>query len=87
MAKYRKKPVEIEAVQWTGRNRNEICSVVNRADLHSYGWNDLYIETLDGVIHAEPDDYIIKGVNGKLYRCKPDIFEKFYERVEEREPL
>lgn len=56
---------------------------MNRADLLNYGWNDLYIETLEGVMHAEPGDYIIKGVNGEFYPCKPDIFEKTYERVEE----
>lgn len=45
MAKYRKEPVDVDAVQWTGRNQNEICGFVNRADLLNYGWNDMYMES------------------------------------------
>lgn len=45
----------------------------------------LDIETLEGVMHAEPGDWIITGVNGEKYPCKPDIFEKTYEPVEEDE--
>lgn len=43
---------------------------------------DLYVRTLEGDIHAKVGDYIIKGINGELYLCKPDIFEKTYEAVE-----
>ena len=42
---------------------------------------DVYIETLEGVMHASPGDWIITGVNGEQYPCKPDIFEKTYEAV------
>ncbi|WP_223454696.1 PGDYG domain-containing protein [Faecalibacterium prausnitzii] len=42
---------------------------------------DVYIETLEGVMHASPGDWIITGVNGEKYPCKPDIFEKTYEAV------
>lgn len=41
------------------------------------------IQTLEGVMHANIGDYIITGVNGEVYPCKPDIFEKTYELVEE----
>lgn len=44
---------------------------------------DLYIETLEGRMHASPGDWIITGVNGEKYPCKPDIFEKTYEPVED----
>lgn len=42
---------------------------------------EMNIETLEGVMHAEPGDWIITGVNGERYPCKPDIFEKTYEPV------
>ena len=44
---------------------------------------DMYIETLEGGMHASPGDWIITGVNGEKYPCKPDIFEKTYEPVSE----
>lgn len=44
---------------------------------------DMYIETLEGVMHSSPGDWIITGVNGEKYPCKPDIFEKTYEPVSE----
>lgn len=85
--KYRKKPVVIEAVQWTGDNNEEInnfcgdsakfvTSRLGNAVLYSLG-----IETLEGFMQASTGDYIIKGVNGEYYPCKPDIFEKTYEKV------
>lgn len=62
MAKYRKKPVVIDAV---------------RTDV------ELDIYTLEGVMHADVGDYIITGVRGEQYPCKPDIFEDTYEKVDE----
>lgn len=44
---------------------------------------EMNIETLEGVMHAEPGDWIITGVNGERYPCKPDIFEKTYEQVQD----
>lgn len=82
--KFRKKPVEIEAVQFDGTDESVdwlepqlISGEIGRA------CNKLYIKTLEGVMEASKDDYIIKGVNGEFYPCKPDIFEKTYERVVE----
>ena len=46
---------------------------------------EVFIETLEGTMRADPGDWIITGVNGEKYPCKPDIFEKTYERVEEDE--
>lgn len=84
MAKYRKKPVEVEAVQWTGKNPKEIACFIGQWPFPSeYAPTHLVIETLEGLMHASVGDYIIKGVNGEFYPCKPDIFEKTYERVDE----
>lgn len=49
-------------------------------DAYQTDW-EMNIETLEGVMHAEPGDWIITGVNGERYPCKPDIFEKTYEPV------
>lgn len=78
--KYRKKPVTIEAVRWTGDNRKEIhdfCSDAYTVDC------SLHIKTLEGVYIARVGDYIIKGIHGEFYPCKPDIFEKTYEEATE----
>lgn len=86
--KYRKKPVVVEAIQWTGRNMeaiHEFCtgeSTFKRQQEVSWVDVDLYIETLEGRLSPSIGDYIIKGVNGEFYPCKPDIFEKTYEAVE-----
>ena len=80
--KYRKKPVVIEAIQWNGNNLNALTRFANS---HIEFDNDLIkIETLEGVMTANVGDYIIKGVKGELYPCKPDIFEMTYEEVKER---
>jgi hypothetical protein len=92
MAKYRKKPVVIEAVQWTGDNFKEIQEMLKEADekrvIMPHPNEDkevqsLLIVTLEGEMRADKGDYIIKGVKGEIYPCKPDIFEKTYEPVEE----
>lgn len=79
--KYRKKPVEIEAVQWNGDNLKEVLEFSKDAYL---GKDDrtLFIETLEGDMKASIGDYIIKGVNGEFYPCKPDIFEKTYDKAD-----
>lgn len=82
MVKYRKKPVEIEAIQWTGLNKVEIESFMDRHLTAYNGGTSLNIPTLEGVMQASPGDFIIKGVNGEFYPCKPDIFEKTYELVQ-----
>jgi len=79
--KYRKKGV-VEAVRWTGNNPTEIilfCKGRN-GDIEILN-GAIYIRTLDGVMRADKDDYIIAGMQGELHPCKPDIFESTYERV------
>jgi hypothetical protein len=78
--KYRKKPVVVEAIRWTGENAEEVGTFCDR---YSMGPDGLHIITLEGVMRATPGDFIIKGVNGEFYPCKPDIFEKTYEEAAE----
>ena len=80
--KYRKKPVVIDAIQWTGKNLLEICNFTGRCGGELIKSGELYIDTLEGVHHATVCDFIIKGVHGEFYPCKPDIFAKTYEVVE-----
>ena len=96
MAKYRKKPVVIDAVLWTGREADmpDVMALVDFAllpkdDVHvdsGIGYTpttgELYIPTLEGTMTARPGDYIIRGVKGELYPCKPDIFKETNEPVE-----
>lgn len=76
---YRKKPVVVEAVQWTGENHAEMCEFIEPEAFEIIPRIGLVIHTLEGDHHASPGDYIIKGVNGEFYPCKPDIFAKTYE--------
>lgn len=83
--KYRK-IVEIEAVQWIGPNLVEISKFMdNKLDnlVCPPFTGTLIIKTLEGDMRAEKGDWIIKGTIGEFYPCKPDIFEKTYEPVEE----
>ena len=82
--KYRKKPVVVEAVRWNGDNFKEVSEFTKG----QCGWSvppNLKINTLEGWMIAAKGDMIIKGVHGEFYPCKPDIFEKTYEMVGERE--
>lgn len=82
---YVKRPVEIQAVQWTGSNREEIEEFTGGKAIFMdwlYGKTpDLIIPTLEGNHQALVGDYIIRGVRGEFYPCKPDIFEETYEEV------
>lgn len=88
--KYRKKPVVIEAFQYDGdfMNQNGEYYVPQWAvEAHENGTlffegPTLKVKTLEGVMVAEVNDYIIKGIKGELYFCKPDIFEATYERID-----
>ena len=79
--KYRKKPVTIEAIQWNGENLSEIDQFT-RGKVKNHE-SVLIIPTLEGDMYASLNDYIIKGVNGEFYPCKPNIFAKAYEEVTE----
>ena len=77
---YRKKPVVIEALQLSLFNSEEVEEFVG-GDLGIHPEGGLVIATLEGAMRASIGDWIIKGVNGEFYPCKPDIFEKTYEAV------
>jgi len=83
--KYRKKPVAIEAVQWHGDDRNEEELLHHLDGCTGWHMNDegIAIPTLEGEMTASPGDWIIKGVQGEFYPCKPDIFEATYEPADE----
>lgn len=89
MTKFRKKPVVIEAKQWNGIKINDIDAAIefenwlvpkqdSKSPCRVVG-QVLRIPTLEGVMEASPGDWIICGVKGELYPCKPDIFEATYE--------
>lgn len=87
--KYRKLPVEIEAIRFNRDSFEEIKKFTN-GKAHDFiterrinGKSYCSIDTLEGVHTVTEGDYIIKGVNGEFYPCKPDIFKKTYEKVEE----
>lgn len=82
--KYRKKPVVIEAVQFLGAGDvNRVCNWLAQQGANIEGWlfhdTDITIPTLEGKMKANPQDWIIKGVRGEFYPCKPDIFEATYD--------
>lgn len=86
---YKKKPVVIKAIQWTGKNLREVIDFTGLHDsAKKWSWAEyeevvkregLKIFTLEGPLMASIGDYIIRGVAGEFYPCKPDIFEKTYE--------
>lgn len=93
MAKYRKKPVVIDAWKFnTLPDYIDIVEEYNKApsstlsaeELFSYKTPIMLIHTLEGTMAANPGDYIIRGVKGEYYFCKPDIFEATYESVLEK---
>ena len=80
--KYKKKPVVIEAMQYTGNNYDKICDFIGEK-LSNSKLSPLIIETLEGNhISARIGDYIVKDAQGEFYTYKPDIFEQTYEVAE-----
>lgn len=100
MPRFRKKPVVIEAVQWwpPGDHRHDPSILAPRNRLRrdgdiwqfsivpGYGDDVFHIRTLEGDLKVSPGDWIITGVKGERYPCKPDIFAATYEPVEEATP-
>ena len=89
--KYRKKPVVIEAIQFETNNEvgspnmDKLVNWMNQGKDKMVAWHNgtnIFIQTLEGEMQANVGDYIIKGVKGEFYPCKPDIFEMTYEIVE-----
>lgn len=87
MPKFRKKPVVIEAVQWLGDNIGQVGAFCKTGMTYTESFidesiADLEIHTLEGVMKADKGDWIIKGVKGEFYPCKPDTFAATYEPVD-----
>ncbi len=83
MPMYRKKPVVIEAIQYrAGEQPNEFGQDVIDGVIRYPEDGSMLIKTLEGVMQAQPGDWIIRGVKGELYPCKPDIFAATYEAVD-----
>jgi hypothetical protein len=102
MPQFRKKPVEIEAVQLCWRNWGEVCDLLGdvvgphnpgrsvstfsdtcgEQSMTEAGWIELTIPTLEGDHVARHGDFIVRGVKGEFYPCKPDIFAATYDPVE-----
>ena len=85
MATYRKKPVEIEAIQWVSDNIEQVYEMLgDNLIINTDEDKDEvkhFINTLEGKMEMSWGDYIIKGVKGEFYPCKPDIFELTYEKI------
>jgi hypothetical protein len=88
MARFRKKPVEIEA--WLWDETKETFEILKAAGMRSGRYDshvtenyvrNMGIETLEGTMRAENGDWIIKGIKGEFYPCKPDIFAATYDAV------
>ncbi|MCT6922791.1 hypothetical protein [Metasolibacillus sp.] len=81
--RFRKKHIEIEAIQWNGENNEEIMQFLGMGDAGDYFLTKKYIgiHTLEGIMKASVGDYIIKGIQGEFSPCKPDIFEQNYEKI------
>lgn len=88
MARYRKKPVEVEAIQWTGDNLEQCQHFLGNdfggctTERHPGGRSDITVLTLEGQHIARLGDYLIQGVQGEHYPCRPDIFESTYEKAQ-----
>lgn len=87
--KYKKKPVIIEALQFKSdmsiKDLNDLIDFIGMKNIVDTGRDNLCltIRTLEGNIIASLGDYIIKGIQGEFYSCKPDIFEQTYDKIEE----
>jgi hypothetical protein len=84
--KYRKKPVVIEVIKWTGDNYDEIKAFCGESfNCWWFNYASVSIRTLEGDMTASKGDWIIKGVKGEFYPIKNDIFAATYEPVDECE--
>ncbi|SIL61466.1 MULTISPECIES: hypothetical protein [Mycobacteroides] len=97
LQRYRKKPLIIEAMQWTSEEQSDDIfewieanggtafrdeALSGAPGPEGEDWGSFEIHTLEGDMEISPFDYVILGVGGEFYPCKPDIFEKTYELVE-----
>lgn len=83
MGDFRKKPVVIQAIQWDGARADLVTDFMGSSPRFGDGPKgySVYIDTLEGEYRADPGDWIIRGVQGEFYPCKPGIFEATYDAV------
>lgn len=88
MDKYIKKPIQVRAIQFTNKNKDKVLNELRdiQNNIIPTGINvgeepGLLIPTLDGETHVSLNDWVIQGLHGELYTCKPDIFDETYEKV------
>ena len=79
MGRFRKKPVVIEAIQYDGHNAIAVLAWAKTDSITEDFMGGIEIETLEGTMRAEVNDWIIKGIKGEFYPCKPDIFAATYD--------
>lgn len=84
MDKYRTKPIEVEALQYTGRNNEEILAFAGKCAGFTL-LNHLMIQNEEGSNRALPGCFIIRDIEGNCHFCEPDVFHEKYEKVEECE--
>lgn len=78
---YRKKPLEIQAVQYTGKNAGEVYDFTEGKACINDGTDLMTISTMEGVMHIKTGDYVIRGIAGEFYPCAAHIFNATYEEV------
>jgi hypothetical protein len=91
MAQYRKNSIVIDAIQWTGNNFDKCMNFMETNHGNKIVYEDyeekvsrtgiLIIDTLEGSMTCSKNDYIIKGIKGEFYPCKPNIFEQTYTKI------
>lgn len=80
---FRKKPITVEAIRWTGNNDADILRFVESGCTVYHIRGIVHIPTLEGLMEARIGDWIIKGIKGDFYPCKDDVFRASYESVSE----
>ena len=80
--KYKKRPITVDVILWTGKNIKEIMDFMSWRNANYDNKNGLVIHTLEGNHSADVGDYIVKGIKSEFYPVKPDIFALTYERLE-----
>lgn len=79
---YIKKPIPVEAIQWTGHNFDEIHDFIIGQPIVVTTFNELVISTLEGDMKAPVESWIIRGPLGEYYPCRKEVFEKTYEAMD-----
>ncbi len=85
--KFKKKPVTIDAIQWNGENTEDVLKFLGESLNVNVDADGFKINTLEGTMTASVGDFIIKGVKGEFYPCKPDIFEQTYDAAQESKKI